>query len=57
MATENAKAYKVQKSKISVGKTGCTKAMKKLESSFDDFCKNKGSDTPMMNDEEGEVCS
>ena len=46
---ENAKTtYKVQKSKISVGKTGCTKAMTKLESSFDDFCKNKGTDVPMM---------
>ena len=48
MATENTKAYKVQKSKFSVGKANCTKAMTKLESSFDDFCKNKGSDIPIM---------
>ena len=40
--------YKKHKSKFSVGKSNCTKAMKKSDNAFKDFCKNKGSDIPTM---------
>ena len=44
MAAENAAKYKVLKSNYSIGKANCTKAMKKLEQTFDDYNKNKGTE-------------
>ena len=34
--------FKKHKSKYQVAKSNCTKAIKKLDNAFEDFCKNKG---------------
>ena len=44
---ENAGKYKILKSKVAVGKSNCTKAMVKLEQTFDAYNKNKGAEVPM----------
>ena len=44
---ENAGKYKILKSKVAVGKANCTKAMGKLEQTFDAYNKNKGTEVPM----------
>ena len=44
---ENDGKYNILKSKVAVGKANCTKALAKLEQTFDYYNKNRGTKVPV----------